>query len=616
MFWRRLPNCRSGTSVGKRPKSSLAKFFYRPTLEQLEDRTLPSVLWTNPAGGDWDTPGNWSTGNVPGASDDVVINTGGITVTHTTGNTDVVHSLTSQADLSLSAGSLSLSGASSIGSTLTISGGTLTGAGDLTVTGLLTWTGGTMSGSGHTHVNGGMTISGSASKYLDQRTIDNGGVITWSGGTIGTGDNAVINNQAGATFDVQTDNAIGNNFGGGAAAFNNAGLLKKSAGPGTAQFAYMLLNNSGTVDGQSGTLEFDLGSGSDGTVINTGTVNIDAGSAISIATSYAQTGGSTLLAGGALQSTSSSGLPVTINGGNLSGSGTIAGALTSAAAVNPGGPGASGTLTVTGTYTQTSGGTLNIELGGTGAGQFDQLNVSGSTMLNGILHVSLINGFTPAAGDSLRVLTFGARSGDFASFQGLDLGNGKTLKPAFDAASLTLTATQENPVPTTTGLDTVSKPEGNAGFTLTVNGTNFVSSSLVQWNGAALPTTFVSATGGGPDRRFGRRGRRQHNRFEPRSGRRRFQRPDLHPHRAGAGRQREPRCQLPRTCDGERRAGHLYRSWRPRGQLHGYYRMGGRPRPSRYHERHHEIDQWPTDGQRRPPLCRFRSLCGNGRRAR
>jgi len=33
---------------------------------------------------------------------------------------------------------------------------------------------------------------------------------------------------------------------------------------------------------------------------------------------------------------------------------------------------------------------------------------------------------------------------------------------------------------------------GGAGFTLTVNGTGFVSGSLVNWNGSARDTTFVS----------------------------------------------------------------------------------------------------------------------------
>src|SRR5882724_10150404 len=35
---------------------------------------------------------------------------------------------------------------------------------------------------------------------------------------------------------------------------------------------------------------------------------------------------------------------------------------------------------------------------------------------------------------------------------------------------------------------------GSAAFSLTVNGTNFVSSSTVNWNGTARTTTFVSPT--------------------------------------------------------------------------------------------------------------------------
>ena len=43
-------------------------------------------------------------------------------------------------------------------------------------------------------------------------------------------------------------------------------------------------------------------------------------------------------------------------------------------------------------------------------------------------------------------------------------------------------------------LQPTSVAPGGSGFTLTVEGTEFVNGSVVQWNGAALPTTFVSAT--------------------------------------------------------------------------------------------------------------------------
>jgi hypothetical protein len=50
------------------------------------------------------------------------------------------------------------------------------------------------------------------------------------------------------------------------------------------------------------------------------------------------------------------------------------------------------------------------------------------------------------------------------------------------------------PAPVTTGLAPSSTPAGGAAFTLTVNGTNFVNSSIARWNGAARTTTFVSAS--------------------------------------------------------------------------------------------------------------------------
>jgi hypothetical protein len=51
-----------------------------------------------------------------------------------------------------------------------------------------------------------------------------------------------------------------------------------------------------------------------------------------------------------------------------------------------------------------------------------------------------------------------------------------------------------NPAPAIASLSPASLPAGSGALTLTVNGTGFVSSSVVQWNGTARPTTFVSAT--------------------------------------------------------------------------------------------------------------------------
>jgi len=51
-----------------------------------------------------------------------------------------------------------------------------------------------------------------------------------------------------------------------------------------------------------------------------------------------------------------------------------------------------------------------------------------------------------------------------------------------------------NPAPVITSLSPVSATAGGPAFTLTVNGSNFVNGSTVQWDGSARTTTFVSDT--------------------------------------------------------------------------------------------------------------------------
>jgi hypothetical protein len=51
-----------------------------------------------------------------------------------------------------------------------------------------------------------------------------------------------------------------------------------------------------------------------------------------------------------------------------------------------------------------------------------------------------------------------------------------------------------NPAPTVASLSPASAAAGSGAFTVTVNGTNFGSDSVVRWNGSDRPTTLVSAT--------------------------------------------------------------------------------------------------------------------------
>ncbi len=118
----------SNTSSGRHKWRPKRKRLARLRLEQLEPRWLPShVTWTG-AGGDsnWGNAANWSTGALPGSSDDVLI-PGGFTVVHS-GGTDSIISLNSSSPFSLSGGTLTVAATVEDSSTFTLSGGTLNGA--------------------------------------------------------------------------------------------------------------------------------------------------------------------------------------------------------------------------------------------------------------------------------------------------------------------------------------------------------------------------------------------------------------------------------------------------------------------------------------------------------
>jgi hypothetical protein len=59
--------------------------------------------------------------------------------------------------------------------------------------------------------------------------------------------------------------------------------------------------------------------------------------------------------------------------------------------------------------------------------------------------------------------------------------------------TVSLTGLETNPLPSLTALSPSSATAGGAAFTLTVNGTNFVSESVVGWNGADRITTYSSS---------------------------------------------------------------------------------------------------------------------------
>lgn len=114
-------------------------------------------------------------------------------------------------------------------------------------------------------------------------------------------------------------------------------------------------------------------------------------------------------------------------GGTLRGSGLIAGTALIGGMLSPGS--SPGTMTFGGDLALSSSATLELEIGGLDAGEYDLIASSGSGLLNlnGTLVLSLIGGYTPTTGDQITVFQgWSTISGSFETVSGLDLGHGLT----------------------------------------------------------------------------------------------------------------------------------------------------------------------------------------------
>jgi hypothetical protein len=79
-------------------------------------------------------------------------------------------------------------------------------------------------------------------------------------------------------------------------------------------------------------------------------------------------------------------------------------------------PGLSPTISNAGNLALASSSTLEMELGGIAAGGgYDQIQATGTLALGGALHVSLINGFVPLAGQAFDILDWGSIIGTFST---------------------------------------------------------------------------------------------------------------------------------------------------------------------------------------------------------
>jgi uncharacterized repeat protein (TIGR01451 family) len=390
---------------------------------------------------------------------------------------------------------------------LRLTGATLTGTGVNIMNGAtLTWTAGTMSGASQTTtINSGGTIVFNGTGTLNQRTLANNGTFIFAGGTsFNLGAGAIFNNNASGLFDDQ-------NTGNDAivwatnppTSFNNAGTFRKSATAGTTTTLNgVVFNNTGVVDAQAGTIRIGAGtsSGNFNTAAGafiaffTGTHTLNAGNTF--------TGAGTIqLAGGALTAPGG----VFANGGTLAGTGTITGNVTNNAIIAPGlSP---GLITINGNYAQNATGSLNIELGGAGAGSgYDKLTVNGAATLSGTLNVALINSFTPTGGQTFQPLSFTSRTGDFTTKNLPTFSPGGSFTSSYTATALVLTAVVTNADLTLAQSAPPTVAQGsNAVFTINIgNGPSLNATNVVVTNNfsggafvSAVPSS-GSCTGTGP----------------------------------------------------------------------------------------------------------------------
>lgn len=193
----------------------------------------------------------------------------------------------------------------------------------------------------------------------------------------------------------------------------------------------------------------------DADFVNSGDITVRSGR-LDLGPSYIQTAGSLNLNGGDVATEGT----FQIEGGVVKGIGTMDGSV-----VNDGGtlkPGFSpGFITILGNYTQTSNGTLQLEIGGLDAGtEYDQMNIYGSATLGGQLDLIKWNGYVPPSGYSFWLITCYNMMNDFSNITGLYLGNKLHYRVVRSSTDYIAMVRTDNDAPSLV----VSQPVANASY--------------------------------------------------------------------------------------------------------------------------------------------------------
>ena len=389
-------------------------------------------------------------------------------------------------------GTLALGGTwNAAGSTFAVTGGTLNLGGSFTTAGLGTFqrTGGTVNLTG-TLDNTGTTLALTAttgSWNLVGGTLK-GGTYTGAGGA------ELVFTASGGTLDGVTANANLDLTGFGNAnatvidglTLNATALLGDS---GNSNYGRLFFSNNETLGG-TGSVQF--GNDTNNALYVSG-ITLTIGPAITVhgvnGGIHTNSGTAALISQGTIAADGAGG-SITVDTNSVTNQGTLQAANGETLTVSSLAPntglivvGVGSKLTVNGAFIQSSTGSVNLSVGGVASGQYGVFAATGSATLAGTLNVALVGGYSPRAGDSIPIITFGSKTGTFSTVNVATLPQGIAATAVSNATNVTLTfgnALMAN----------VAGPGAGAGSELTQQElTPVVAEALERWTAAGLDAT-------------------------------------------------------------------------------------------------------------------------------
>jgi hypothetical protein len=199
-------------------------------------------------------------------------------------------------------GNLTVSGQFELGP---VNGGLVDGAGNMSflLGSTFAWTGGNLATTGTTTLKprANLVIQGTATKLLQNGTLNNQGGIYWQGTNFGLANGAILNNS-GFVF-MQADGTTVYSSG----TINNSNRVSKTS-PGTVSLPGITFNNTGSLTVASGLLEIYAGT-------NSNLFNVSSGATLRVPQggSYTVAAGGKLLGNGTYQISAGNGGTLTVN---------------------------------------------------------------------------------------------------------------------------------------------------------------------------------------------------------------------------------------------------------------------------------------------------------------